>query len=113
MANLIEVKNAVIQKAIIDIGDRGLLTATISLDYGYSIQSFGGFALYLPKSFEHHRLNSSAGHFIFRVLEIAGVDQWDQLINKCIRVKATDTGVIEIGHIIKDDWFNPLKEFTE
>jgi hypothetical protein len=109
----LETKNAVIQKAIIDIGDRGFLTASLSLDYGYSIQSFGGFALYLPKSFQHHRLNSSAGHFIFRVLEIAGVDQWDQLINKCIRVKATDTGVSEIGHIINDDWFNPQEEFKE
>lgn len=113
MDGLVELKNAVIKKAIIDIGDRGVLTASLSLDYGLSIQSFGGFALYLPKSFDHHRLNSSAGHFIFRVLQIAGVERWDQLINKCIRVKATDSGVIEIGHILTEDWFNPLEDFKE
>jgi len=113
MAVLVEVKNAVIKKAIIDIGDRGFLTASLHLDYGVCMQQFGGFALYLPKSFDHHRLNSSAGHFIFRVLQIAGVERWDQLQNQCVRVKATHSGVIEIGHIIIEDWFNPLEDFKE
>lgn len=33
-----EIKNAIIDSAIIDMGDRGLLTAWIYLDYGGSAQ---------------------------------------------------------------------------
>jgi len=109
-----EIKNAIIESAILDIGDRGFLTASIALDYGDgSHQCFGQFALYLPKSFTHHRLNSCAGHFIFRVMQVSGVEQWNKLVGKSIRVKASHCGVSAIGHIVKDDWFVPLEEFKE
>ena len=49
-----EIKNAIISDAIIDTGERNLLTAWIMLDYGGSAQGFGGFSLYLPKDFTHH-----------------------------------------------------------
>lgn len=107
----IEVKNATIESATLDIGERGLLTAYLTLDYGGSGQVFGGYALYLPKSFKNHKLDSVAGHFIFRVMQIAGVDTWGQLKGKNIRVKATHSKVDAIGHIIKDDWFNPSEDF--
>lgn len=47
----VEIKNAIIKSASINMGDRGLLTADLQLGYGDgSMQCFGGFALYLPKS---------------------------------------------------------------
>lgn len=107
-----ESKNAVIKSARIDTGDRGLLTAWLDLDYGGSGQGFGGYALYLPKSFSHHAMLSHAGHFLFRVMEIAGVDRWDQLAGKTIRVRARRTGVEAIGHIVNDDWFCPRDDFS-
>lgn len=106
-----EIKNAVIKSARIDMGDRGLLTAWLDLDYGGSGQGFGGYALYLPKSFTHHQLESVAGHFLFRVMEVAGVERWDQLPGKTIRVRGTWTDIDAIGHIVKDDWFCPSDDF--
>src|SRR5687767_7147461 len=84
-----EIRNAIIESAVIDAGDRGFLTAWIHLDYGDGgHQGFGGFVLYLPKSFTHHKKNSPfAGHFIFRCMEIAGVESWEQIKGKSIRVK--------------------------
>jgi hypothetical protein len=108
---MIETRNAVIVGARITTDDHGLLTSYLDLDYGGMNQSFGGYALYLPKSFSHHQLHSVAGHFFWRVMEIAGVTEWKNVVGKTIRVRAEHNGVEAIGHIIKDDWFSPKEEF--
>lgn len=108
----IEIKNAVIESVSLSSGDRGFLDCWLNLDYGGSGQGFGGYALYLPKSWTHHRLESVAGHFLFRVMEVAGVDNWDALKGRTIRVKCEHSKVHAIGHIIKDDWFCPEADFA-
>lgn len=107
----LEVKNAIIKNAEIRSDDHGCLSAWIDLDYGGTGQGFGGYVLYLPKSFRHHEIKSFAGHFVWRVMEIAGVQKWSQLPGKTIRVKARFPEIIEIGHIINNDWFNPSIDF--
>ena len=109
----IEIKNAVIKGVKLSTDDHNLLTCWLDLDYGGSGQGFGGYALYLPKSFSHHTLNSVAGHFIFRCMEIAGVTEWDQMVGKTVRAKAEHSKVHAIGHIVKDDWFNPSEDFKK
>lgn len=109
----IDTKNAVIERAVITNDDHGLLSAWIYLDYGGSGQGFGGYALYLPKEFSHHNPSGPnfAGHFIWRVMEIAGVTEWSKLAGKTIRVRAGHSKVHAIGHIVKDDWFDPSIDF--
>src|SRR5512135_2853685 len=112
-----EIRNAVIESVSLTKADHGLLSAWLHLDYGdCGHQGFGGWGLYLPKDWAHHGMNINyAGHFIFRVLEIAGVDNWDQLVGKTIRVRKPKGwgGTIEaIGHIVKDDWFDPKADFA-
>lgn len=109
-----EIRNAVIESARITNDDHGLLTAWLNLDYGSSGQGFGGFALYLPKSFTRHNPQGPnyAGHFIWRVMEIAGVSEWSQLKGKTVRVRQEHSTVHAIGHIVKDDWFCPSDDFA-
>lgn len=107
-----EIQNAIIENARITSDDNGLLSAWLSLDYGGTGQGFGGYALYLPKGFTHHEIKSVAGHFIWRVMEVAGVTEWSQLRGKTIRVRGTRAGIEAIGHIVKDDWFEPRKDFS-
>lgn len=107
-----EIKNAIIESATIDDGDRGLLTAWLYLDYGGAGQGFGGYTLYLPKEYSNHTTSINfAGHFIYRCMKIAGVSSWENLKGKTIRVKCEHSKVHAIGHIVKDDWFDPSKDF--
>ena len=109
-----EIKNAIITSASLDTGDRGLLTGWLHLDYGGSGQGFGGHCLYLPKSYKHHTEKGDfAGHFIFRCMEVAGVEAWDKLKGKTIRVKIVNGLIESIGHIVKEDWFCPKKDFEK
>lgn len=106
-------RNAIIEDARITNDDHGLLSAWLTLDYGGSGQGFGGYALYLPKSFRHHKLSGPnyAGHFIWRCMEIAGVSEWSKLVGKTVRVRCEHSQVHAIGHIVKNDWFNPGDDF--
>lgn len=108
-----DIKNAIIESVSIDDADRGLLTAWVHLDYGGSGQGFGGHALYLPRGFDNHKLESPAGHFIWRVMEIAGVTRWADVPGKAVRVDGSDGGIKGIGHITRDDWFYPAEDFKE
>ena len=112
------IQNAIIESARIVCGDNshGALSAWIMLDYGGSGQGFGGWSLYLPKDFTHHKLSSPAGHWIYRCMEIAGVDDWGEMVGMAIRVSRKDGfngEIIGIGHITKDDWFYPEKDFAQ
>ena len=106
-----------IERASINDGDRGLLTASLQLDYGGTGQGFGGYAPYLPKAYSRHKLESCAGHFIWRCMEIAGVASWDAITGKTVRVKLDKPGsggsILGIGHIVNDDWFYPKADFAD
>lgn len=108
-----EITNAIIDKVSLGTGDRGFLDCWIHLDYGGTHQGFGGYVLHLPASFDNHKLESIAGHHICRILEIAGVTEWDRLKGRTIRVKRTWEKISAIGHIVKDDWFEPSKDYKD
>ena len=112
------IQNAIIESVSIVCGDHahGALSSWLMFDFGDFHQGFGGWSLYLPKDFTHHKLASLAGHWIYRCMEIAGVDDWDKMAGKAIRVSRKDGfngEIIGIGHITKDDWFYPEKDFQQ
>ena len=113
---MIEIKNAIITRATIT-NERGfILSAWLNLEYGDGMsQCFGGYSLYLSKESSHHNSclmgPNIAGLFIYKVMEIADVEYWDRVPSKTIRVKCDWNKVYAIGHITKDIWFDPAKEF--
>jgi hypothetical protein len=107
----IETSNAIITAARFDT-ERGL-SAWLTLDYGGSGQGFGGYLLYAPAGWTAAgKAGNYAGHFIWRVLEIAGVDDWAKLPGRAIRVRRSHDKVHAIGHVIKESWFDPAVEFA-
>jgi hypothetical protein len=110
----LETKNAIITGTQLGYEDHGILTAFLQLDYGNSGQGFGGYQLdTYSKENEGRTASIGCGFFIQRVLEVVGVDRWEQLNGKHIRVISDWNKVQGIGHILKDEWFFPEKEFKK
>lgn len=105
--------NAIIEKAELTTKDGHLdCWLTLKLQSG-GHQGFGGYALYLPKSYRHHSKSTPAGHYLYRIMEVAGVVNFDAMKGKCIRVVHKDGLIHSVGHIVNDDWFTPSEDLKD
>lgn len=86
----------------------GALTLWLNLKYGdHRCQGFGGWALQTSDKDEYE---GPAGYYIYKVLQICGVDDLSKVVGKAIRVTHDDQKVYSIGNIIEDSWFNPVDD---
>ena len=108
------VRNAIIKSVSIDI-ERGILTGWIELDYGgYSQLLSGEFFLHMQDNYENKKNNNqSPGHFIMRSMQIGGVQRWEDLKGKTIRVISDNDKIYAIGHIVINDWFDIEVDFKK
>jgi hypothetical protein len=90
-----ETKNAKITGTTLGFEDHGIFTCFIHLDYGGVAQSFGGYFL------EHYP------RMIQDILKTVGVESWEELSGKYIRVMAESHKIYKIGHVIKEIWYTP------
>ena len=112
-----EIKNAIIKSTSLGTEDHFILSAWVHLDYESGDQRFGGYALDgQPEKREPgygRTPHANCGLFIARVLEVVGVDSWEKLPGKSVRVRADSAKVEAIGHFLKDEWFVPEEEFAK
>lgn len=111
-----EIKNAKITGTTLGYEDHGILTCFISLSYGGSSQSFGGYALDSPQRKDGKpsgRIGTAYGmEFIRRILEVVGVSKWEDLVGEHVRADCEWTKVHGIGHITEKKWFFPEKDLA-
>lgn len=94
----IEISNGVIGATFLGIEDHGIFTCIVHIDRENYHQGFG----------THNLMFSNYGiPYLRRILEVAGVDSWEKLKGRNIRVCASWDKIHGIGHIIKNDWFYP------
>lgn len=114
---MMEIRNAKIEEVSLGYEVHGILTCYLFLDYGSSSQSFGGYALDIWHKEAGERFGTAYGmEFVRSILDVVGVEKWEDLKGKNIRVKSESRKIHAIGHIIKDKWFEPekdLKQFLE
>lgn len=97
-----EIKNAIIKSTFLGIEDHGMTTAILGLAYGKgSEQSFGMHSLV----YKHYGIA-----YIRRILDVVGVDSWEQLKGQKIRAVAEHAQVQAIGNWLDDNWFNPVED---
>ena len=112
-----KIKNARIESTMLGTEDHGIMTAWLMLDYNGVGQGFGGYGFDNPIKNEYGGFRKREGiawgmEYIIRVLKVVGVTKWEDLPGKFIRVKCTHTGILEIGNILKDEWFNPSNDLN-
>jgi hypothetical protein len=103
-----EITNAVISKTMLGREDHGIMTCYLTLDYSGSVQGFGGYSLDEFSPTLDRRVGTKWGmEFIARVLNVVEVENWEDLRGKYVRVKKGGATIDAIGHITKDQWFDP------
>ena len=108
------IENVKIGKPSISMEDHGCLTFTIPLlGYGWAC-GFGGYEIghgYLDSDdFSGSGVGLEA---MMRIMDVVGVDKWENLEGKMARVQRDYSGsasITIIGNIMKDKWFD-IKEF--
>ena len=91
----------------------GLLTCYLTVEgNGFGV-SIGGYCL--DQYDEHNNKRVARFELIDRILEVAGVNSWEELQGKHIRVKSNGFGgrVTKIGNLIKEDWLDFDTFFNE
>lgn len=97
-------KNATIIGTMLGCEDHGVLTCYLTLEYETGAQGFGGWCFGAMQG----PVTSAFGmEFIRQVLLVAGVEKWEDLKGRPVRVDATPDRVHAIGHYVKDVWFRP------
>lgn len=108
-----EIRNAKITSTMFGREDHGILTFMVFVEFGCSGCGIGGYAIDQYDRGTEKRVFSAKGlEAISKILEIVGVDKWEDLPNKYIRIKDNGWGstIDEIGNLMEDKWFN-IREF--
>lgn len=106
--SILKIENGVIKSTSIGYSERGGFCCTLTIKYAHSAQ-----CMQIPFIYDSKKLfHDFVGFTVSRILEVVGVERWDELIGKSVRIKS-DEYIREIGNFLVDDWFNPEKELKE
>lgn len=102
-----EIANAQIESTMLGFEGHGIFTASIRLRWGSFGCAFGGYSLGSDKPGKNASGYGSA--FIQQVLKTVGVEKWEDLKGRYVRVETYGMGggIGRIGHIVEDKWFCP------
>lgn len=109
-----EILNAKITATTFGVEDHGILTCWLYLEWEGGGVGFGGYSLDGWSQKDQKRIGSGLGlDFLTRIMEVVGVEKWEDLKGKYIRLETEGYAggmALGIGNLIKDEWLHP-KEF--
>lgn len=109
-----KIKNARIASTTLGYEDHGILTFNLDLHGASWSQGFGGWPLDRWDAAQKQRVGQAGAiERIAVVLKVVGVDSWEQLEGKLVRVRwDTDESdaISAIGNIVDDTWTDGKKQ---
>ena len=88
--------------------EHGCLTASLMIEGNGWCCGFGGYCLdHWFADVGEHRSSDGYGAII-ELMKVLGVDSWEELNGKYVRVEIEGWGgkILRIGHLMKDKWFS-------
>ena len=111
------IKNAKITGTMLGREDHGIMTFMVYVDISESGScGIGGYALdSYDRETKSRVFSTNSMEAGSKILEVVGVDRWEQLPGKYIRVKDNGWGktIDEIGNLMENKWFNLREFFSE
>lgn len=108
------IKNARITSTMLGRDDHGIMTFMIYIDAGDFSCGVGGYCLdeFNPAT-QTRVFRAKSMKAISEILNVVGVDKWEDLPGKYIRFEDGGWGstITKIGNIIKNKWFDMRKFF--
>lgn len=105
-----ETLNAQIKKTKLGFIANGICSFDLILDIqGGGGVVVGGWALDTPDEKKQKRIGSAYGmNVIMRILKVVGVDTWEELEGKYVRIKDIHLNdrVSSIGNLMREEWVN-------
>lgn len=92
--------NAKIESMSLGYEDHGIMTIMLTLDFGGSMQGFGGYGLDGAEDLQR---------WIKELLRVVGVERWEDLKGKYVRVEKEEDWngrITQIGHFLENKWFD-------
>lgn len=89
------IDNALIDYVFLGIEDHGCFAVSIGFDFGGEGQATGAINLGNPKF---------CLAYLKKILSAVGVDSFDKLKGRSVRVKREGGMVVGFGHFIKNEW---------
>ena len=103
------IKNAKIRSTMLGREDHGIMTFMIYIDANDLFCGVGGYYLdEFDPTTKTRVFRAESMEVISKILEVVGVDKWEDLPGKYIRFEDNGLGstVTKIGNIIDDKWFD-------
>lgn len=108
-----EIKNAQIERTMLGREDHGIFTFMIFVKCEHWTCGVGGYALdSYDKQLNKRVFSTKSLEAVSKILDVVGVDKWEDLEGKYIRIKDNGWGstIDEIGNLMENKWLN-LREF--
>lgn len=108
------IRNAIIKNVTLGYEDHGILTFDLNLDISDGTSCmWGGYELdEYDKTLKERVCRSYGLKLLTEVMKTVGVDRWEDLKGKYIRIEDRGLGrpIKKIGNIMEDKWFD-IEEF--
>lgn len=111
-----KIENAIIESTFLGYEDHGILTFVIGLKGDCFSVGFGNVALDQWSEKEGRRVaQPKSMDCIAKILEVVGVDRWEDLKGKHVRIASNGLGstITRIGNIIENKWLDLEQAFEE
>ena len=110
------IENVVIEGVMLGFEDHNIMTCMVHVKGDMLNQGFGGYALDTYDKQFKRRVGTAYGmEWLIRLMNTVGAREFKELKGMYVRIEADEYHIYQIGHIVKEQWFNPeeMKHFKE